>query len=199
MHLKSFLKWSLLLVAVLVYKNSTAFELPDGVFRDHYHQTSRLPDHFAYLNLMEQINSTVEQNNRQGAINTIEDHMSFDHDQSDQFLSYLMNSYIGFQSSNRSLTDRMLCHGKLLENEDKVYRLLDTLDDIKETNLKKYYKHALITLGEQSATDLDIWLADVKSQSKHVRYSHRNVYAQMDIDVDTVISVACNQLATYYR
>lgn len=193
MYLRKFLMWSMLFVAIMAYKQSNASELAQTV-NDGF-----VPSHYAYLSLMKDVHHAVENDDRDTAIETIEEHMSLRGRDSSAFLNYLTTSYEGWLNTNRSLTDRVLCNNPSIASADQLFELMDSMDDIKEDNLKKYHRHVFASLNNPQNGELQSWIDTLKTSSHYYRFDHKSLYKRMGLDSDTVLAVACNRLASYYR
>ncbi|MEX0941142.1 MAG: hypothetical protein WD002_01190 [Pseudomonadales bacterium] len=197
-----FVKWSITALAVLVFQQATASQpvdrLPEEVFRVKYTNTDDMPDHIAYLSLMQNLWLAENESGREPNLVHIQTHLSINREEANIFLEYLLSSYDEMLETNRAVTNRMLCQGNKPKYEtNKAYAVLDVLDDIKETNLRKHYKRALIEFGTDTGEELNLWLAAIKTGSSHHRYDHRRIFEHSEQSVGQVISVACNVLTAY--
>ncbi len=190
MKIGSFLKWGTLCIAVVVYKNAEAREVVKGV--DEVSQIEPASNHLSYLELLTSLNERVDTGT---AIRDIQTHMKFSTQQSEVFLDYVVESYQAIEASNRSLSDELLCYGRKVENKHQLQNLLEVAGDIKETNLKKYYHRALVTIGEQHAEDLVDWLSAIKSSQ--IRSGIERYQSQRSVsDLNEMVNSACQNLAT---
>jgi hypothetical protein len=199
MEMKRIIKWAITMIALASAQPTLAGpELPDNVYREKYQQTENMPDHLAYLSLMQNVRIAQEEVGTSANITHIRAHLSLGNDEAMAFLEYLLVSYDEMTTTNRTVTNRMLCTGNRPKYElNKAYAVLDVIDDIKDTNLRKHYRRALMDLGKESATELSTWLQVIKSDSAHHKYDHRLVFEHTDESVESVISTACNMIAAY--
>lgn len=199
MEMKRIIKWAITMMALATAQATLAQpELPDNVYREKYQQSENMPDHLAYLSLMQNIRVAQEEAGTNANIAHIQAHLSFDNEQAMTFLEYVLNSYDEMTTTNRTVTNRMLCTGNRPKYElNKAYAVLDVIDDIKDTNLRKHYKRAMMDLGKDFSGELAAWLQVIKSDSAHHKYDHRMVFEHTDESVESVISTACNMIAAY--
>ena len=82
-----------------------------------------MPDHIAYLTLMQDLRETEQQNGHDANIRDIQDHMSLDREHAELFLQFMLSSYNQMISTNRAITNRMLCAGdKPRYNDTQAYQ-----------------------------------------------------------------------------
>lgn len=202
MDIKQLVKWSITALAVLMFQHTNASQhadrLPDNVFRVKYENSGDMPDHIAYLSLMHNLWLAENESGREPNLTHIQTHLSISPADANRFLEYVLSSYDEMLETNRAVTNRMLCQGNKPKYEtNKAYAVLDVLDDIKETNLRKHYQRVLIDFGENTGEELTRWLSVIKTGSSHHRYDHRRVFEYSEQSVEQVISTACNVLTAY--
>lgn len=196
MDIKQVMKWTITLLAVLAFQYTEANGLPADVYRVKYDETVQMPDHFAYLTLMQNLVLAEQESGTEANIAHVQTHLSLDQERAEAFLGFVLASYDDMIAVNRAITNRMLCAGQRPKYEtNKAYAVLDVLDDIKETNLRKQYKHVLLNFGTRTAVELETWLAVIKTGASHHKYDHRQVFAHSGESVEQVILTACNVLA----
>lgn len=198
MDIKKTLKWTIPLLAIFAFQDASANQdgLPGDVYRAKYAFTRDMPDHLAYLSLMQNLSEAENAVGEEANIAHIQAHLSMEHDRAAQFLHFVLDSYSDMVETNRAVTNRMLCQGKMPRYEvNEAYAVLDVLDDIKETNLRKHYKRAMINFGSRNGEEITAWLDAIKTGASHHKYDHRAVYEHADASVEKVISTACNLLA----
>ncbi|XOV90419.1 MAG: hypothetical protein ACFHX7_11185 [Pseudomonadota bacterium] len=201
MDTRQILKWTTAVLAVVVFQYSRANDtltLPNDVYRVKYDRTESMPDHLAYLSLMQNIRLAEQESSRADNIAHVQSHLSLSQERANLFLEFVIASYDDMTATNRAIASRMLCHGnRAAYANEEAYALLDVIDDIKETNLRKHYKRALINFGPETAEQLDMWLAVIKTGSSHHKYDHKQVFEHSNESVESVISTACSVLAMY--
>ncbi len=196
MDLRNLIKWSVVLAAFLVYKNqANALDIPDSVYKEKYQQSTQMPDHLAYAVLIKDLSKAVAGEARGDAMLAVQERLGVSTEHSELVLNYLTASYTSMQESNHQVTNKLLC-GEPNLKENETYALLDLIDDIKESHAVSSFQDAKVAVGE---AHLDAWLADIKQESMHYRYDHKRVYEQLDMNVEQVVSIACNQLASVYQ
>ncbi len=175
----------------------------EDLYREHFINDEKLPDHFAYMTLMHQLYLDALKSESQPNIEKIQDQFKVNEAEATNILRLLLVSYQGVLASNRSVTSRILCspsksYIQSRQGPDKSYDVLDTLDDIKDTNLRKQYDAARYHLSQSNpevTSGLDNWLTELKPDSQHRKFDHRVIYEQAEQDVSEVIATACNLLA----
>ncbi len=201
MDTKQILKWTTAVLAVLAFQHSRANDaqaLPSDAYRVKYDRTEAMPDHLAYLSLMQNIRLAEQESSREDNVAHVQTHLSLSSERANLFLEFVIASYDDMTATNRAITSRMLCSGNQpTYAADEAYAMLDVIDDIKETNLRKHYKRALINFGADTAEQLDMWLAVIKTGSSHHKYDHKQVFEHSDESVESVIGTACSVLALY--
>ncbi|HKI73598.1 MAG TPA: hypothetical protein VJ998_03085, partial [Pseudomonadales bacterium] len=111
---------------------------------------------------------------------------------------FMLSSYDNLVTTNRTVANRMLCRGnKPRYNDTQAYQALDVLDDIKDTNLRKHYRRALVNFGPDVAQALGKWLNQIKQDSAHHTLDHREAFMHSDETVEQAIGTACNVIASY--
>lgn len=180
------------------YSEAAGINMPGEVYRVKYDRSIDMPNHLAYLSLMQNITQAQREAGREANLDHIQMHLSLNRAQAAAFLEYVQTSYIEMIDTNRAVTNRMLCSGDKPKYEvNKAYAVLDVLDDIKETNLRKHFKRVLIDFGSETADELENWLTVIKTGSSHHKYDHRKVFEHSEQSVEDVISTACNLLASW--
>lgn len=199
--MKQIMKWSIILMAGLAvhhYSEAAGNGMPGDVYRVKYDRSIDMPDHLAYLSLMQNITQAQREAGTEANLDHIQLHLSLNREDAREFLEYVQSSYVEMIDNNRAVTNRMLCAGDRPKYEiNKAYAVLDVLDDIKETNLRKHYKRVQIDFGSQTADELENWLMAIKTGSSHHKYDHRKVFEHSEHSVEDVISTACNLLASW--
>ena len=197
MDIRNIARWTVTLIAVLAFHYARA-ELPEDVYRVKFDRTETMPDHLAYLALMQNLVLSSHNEGNDAAVDRVQEHISVERERAQLFLDFVMNSYDDLTSTNRAVTNRMLCKGskpKYALNE--AYAVLDVLDDIKETNLRKHYKMVLVNFDAKTAQELDVWLDAIKSDATHHKYDHERIFEHAHESVEAVIKTACGLLTAY--
>lgn len=201
MEMKGLISGAIALIALSTSTASAAEpNLPDNAYRERYHQSATMPDYLAYLSLMQNIRLAEEETGSDANVAHIQTHLSMDETQARAFRDYVLTSYDEMTATNRAVTNRMLCTGNRPKYEvNKAYAVLDVIDDIKDTNLRKHYQAATQDIGKEMAAELVQWLQIIKTGSSHHKYDHRRVFEHTEESVEKVITTACNMIAAYQR
>lgn len=194
-------KWTVILIAVLAFQYTDADQgdpspLPVDIYRFKHDPADAVPNHLAYLALMQNLLSEQKEAGREATLTHIQARMSLDRENAGLFLDFVKSSYEDMVETNRMVTNRMLCSGSRPKYAiDQAYAIVDVLDDVKETNLRKHYRRALIDFNGKSE-ELDSWLAVIKSGSSDDKYDQQKLFEHSDATVEQVVSSACNLLAS---
>ncbi len=190
MDLKNLIKWSAILAALLVFKKLNADEIPEGSLQNHH----------AYMLLLKEATDTAS-SEQSGLLTAISEHMAFSEERSQIFLDYLVTSRHTLDENNQSVTEKLLCNNPHNGHDDEVYAMLDTLQDIRDDNLRKHYRHAMASVGLESGARLDTWLQTYSQEASNIRviHDHKALYESMGMKADTVIGASCNQIAASFR
>ncbi len=189
MDIRQVIKWTLIVLTILVAPSAraeviTTSQSPIEVYRIHHDDQVSMPDHLAYLLLMQRMAAQSPEDN----LADIQQHLDKEDTQALDFLDFMLESYSTMRSTNREVTHRMLClHEQPRYEVGEAYAVLDVLDDIKETNLRKHLGRALIVLGPVEAEGLESWLADIKVAQRATTFPEHSV--------EDVIAKACNIVA----
>jgi hypothetical protein len=177
---------------------SQNLSLPDEVFRSRFEQSENLPDHLAYLSLMQSLyNAEITTGHAQN-IARIRSHINVSEETAEHFLQQALSSYNDMLMDNRNTTENLLCHGEqnlTAADNSQSYATLDILDDLKESHASDQYQKMMQTFDNNVGQELQSWLAVIKTDSSHYKYNHRAVFEHTAQSVGLVIDTACHFLA----
>jgi len=203
MFTKQIFKLTVALLAVLAFQCTDADQQGDVAgspidsYRFKYDPSNAMPDHLAYLALMQNLVLADKEVGREKNIAHIQSHLSLDREHAEHFFEFIQHSYDKMIDTNRTVTNRMLCSGSRPKYEmNKAYAIVDVLDDIKETNLRKYYRHVLIEFNGTTAGELNKWLAVIKTGKSPHKYDQQKLLKHHNPTVEQVVSSACGLLAS---
>lgn len=168
--------------------------LPDEAYHVRYDTAGQIPDHVAFVDLLQNLSQAESAIGRQENIAHIRTHLNLNERRAGIFLDHALESYQALLRSNRSVTNRMLCQGGDIKTE-VAYNTLDVLDDLKEATAKQLYKQTIISFGSDFSQQLDMWLASIKEGSSHHKFDHRVVFELNHQSVEKAISTACQYIA----
>ncbi len=188
MDFKNLIKWSAILAALLAFKKLNADEITEGEQQDH----------LAYMLLLKEAGE-AQPDEHADLVNLISEHLNFSEERSQLFFEYLVTSNESLQANNQAITERMLCNNPDRGGDDEVYALLDTLQDIRNTNLRKHYRHAMASIGFESSDRLTSWLEDYKPGILPVVHDHKALYESIGMNAESVVGASCNQIAANFR
>jgi len=199
MDLRNLIKWSVILIAIIAFKRANAVEIePDSYPPETVSASEAMPDHVAYLALLELAGTSGGVEHEQ-LVQDISAHLQFSRERSERFLEYLITANDSLAAANDDITHRLLCRQTDSRNDAHVYKALDTIRDIRETNLRTHYHHAVVSVGKENREALRAWLAEFKNDTTHEHYNHQALYEQMGMDPQTVVAASCNRLAGFYK
>lgn len=203
MFRRQIFKLTVALLAVLAFQYSVADQegdvagSPVDSYRFKYDPSGAMPDHLAYLALMQNLVSADKEVGREMNIAHIQSHLSLDPEHTEHFFQFIQASYDKMMDTNRTVTNRMLCSGSRPKYEmNKAYAIVDVLDDIKETNLRKHYKRVLIQFDGTTADELKAWLEVIKTGDSPHKYDQQKLLTHDNPTVEQVVSSACGLLAS---
>ncbi len=202
MDIKEIAKWTVaaLTIAVIQFAQAdSAVRATDTIrlYRVTYDGSTAMPDHLAYLSLMQNMKRAELEAGTGTNIEHIKAHLSLDDDAAEAFRQFVLASYEEMTDTNTEVTSRMLCaNNRARYAFSEAHAVLDVLDDIKETNLRKQLRRALVNVGRSHSAELEAWLGQIRAGDTDHRYDH---YASLDYDrfsVEEVVTTACNFIAS---
>ena len=186
MDTKRILKLTLVFLSVVAFQNVSA--TPARI-----KQAGSIPDHIAYLTLMQALARGEAQDAHAANIKLIEDRMSLDTAHAALFLQFMVSSYDQIVSTNRAMATRVLCDGTAPKfNKRNAHRVLGALDNFKEANLRSSYRRAQANLGANATRHLNEWLAMIKRKDSPGLSDRRGAYLGEDRNITQVIDDACS-------
>lgn len=197
MDMKQVLKWTVTLIAIIAFQHANAInQTNDSIIPVKFDISGTVADHLAYLTLMKNLRQTERRNGHESNIANIRNHLSLDREHAELFLQFILTSYNEMIDTNRALANRLLCAGDKPRYDDaQAYQVLDVIDDIKETNLRKIYQRAMINFGSHTAGELSTWLVAIKIASP--RDEDSNAVLHTDESVEQMVGSACNVVAAF--
>lgn len=187
MYIKNFIKWSLILAALVWFKKTYADDA-----------LTPQPVHFAYLTMMQSA-AAADENERESMVGQIAEHMAFNPRRSNLFFDYLVTADESLRAANDNVTEQLLCSRDKFASEAEMFDALDTLKTVRATNLASQYRHAIATVGREHGDELTTWLTALAPESTPDANNDRAMYERLGMDADAVIAASCNQLAGSMR
>ena len=185
MDTKRILKSTLILLSVVAFQKVGATSAPLYV-------VGPMPDHIAYLTLMQELSRAEAQHNHGTSIKLIEDRMSLDNAHATLFLQFMVSSYEQIVSTNRAISTRVLCNGTMPRYDKRdAHQVIGALDDIKEANLRRSYERAQANLGAEATRHLNEWLATIKLQDSGRASDRNGAYLGHNRNITQLIDDAC--------
>jgi hypothetical protein len=204
--MKYFVRLALCIITLLVAQPGNArpveaistypLTLPDEVFRTKFTHTALLPDHLAYLSLMQKTGIDRSTDALATTLKEVIQHMDLTSEAASQFVDNLQNNYEHLTLSNRNATRSLLCELEATQDQSATYARLDQLDDIKDATAVHQYQQAITNLTSAQALALNEWLTQLKPHTSHYTLNHAKIFNHTQQSVELVVDTACLFLAS---
>ena len=199
MDVKHLAKWTRAAAAIVVAQLSYA-EIASARDTSSFYAADAgyaLPDHLAYLSLMQNMRHAEREAGQGIDIRHIKDHLAMNDRTAEEFRQFVLASYDEMTEDNTEITQRMLClNEQALYGRGEAYAVLDVLDDIKETNLKRQLRRAYASFGQSRAEELALWLEYIKAGQTDHRYDRERDFNYDRFSVEELVATACGALAS---
>lgn len=202
MNLKDLTMWTFVAGAVIAVQfasasGTAAVSDTISIYRVSIDTRQAVPDHLAYLSLMQNIRRAETQHGSASNALHIKTHLEMDDAQADAFRQFVLSSYEEMTDTNTEVTQRMLClNERARYATGEAYAVLDILDDIKETNLKRQLRRAYANFGRDRGEELARWLDDIKTGRADHQHDASPALNYDQFSVEEVVASACSSLAS---
>ena len=209
LDLRKMTVWTIAITALFSYQSAEATSRIDvntslaaSNYRVFFKADASMPNHYAFLNMMENFSSDNSKKTKQKNLTDVQSLFKIPEQSAQAFIQIIVQSYAAMTSNNHVATQKMLCSKELyIDDRAATHELLDVLDDIKETNLVRQYQLTNLAashLGVNQhnvSTEFKEWLDILKRQQTHHKFNHAALYRQSEENVETVVSRSCRFLA----
>lgn len=202
MDTKKIITGTITLLAMVLHQPANAAPLPDAAPSNgsipvqHHQQKPAIPNHIAYLMLMQQLTRAEYRNAHATDIRRIENHLSLDREHAELFLQFILSSYSQMLSTDRAVAARLLCqNNRPRYSGNRAHAVLNAVDNFKASNLREYYRHAHSNLGSRVAGHLDTWLSTIASHSSPGELNRQQNFLHSSVVVEQAMGQVCNVIA----
>lgn len=198
MDIRNFSKWTTTILATLAFQFAGAAGTGNAPAGKAAEGDTSGASYTAYLVLATQLEQAESNGTHARSVDRVAQQMGMDKTEADTFVNFVLASYDEMKATNHKIANRMLCSGDRPKYEAKnAYAVLNVLDDIKDTNLRKTYRRVKVNFGSDAAAHLDNWLAQIQQSNPERDAQFRKAYLNDDQTVEQVISSACDMLASF--
>lgn len=196
MDFKQIVKWSITVLAVLAFQYSRADEppVPGDIYTVTAEDSESMSEHVAYLALMQNLRIAEANQGRGSSVALIQERLPLATSEANEFLDYVLDAYTELASTNRTISNRMLCQdGRPKYDPNSAFPVLTVLNDIKKTNLRRYYQRALVRVGSSAETELASWIDNIRDGNSDNRVDQAH-FEYTEPTVEEIVADACTQL-----